>query len=195
MSDHQDATAGDERRSHARVNDDVYLEYLILTDEEYQRACDEFDVHARQHFNPVNQLQAISIRNRGVLDSIRSRDPEVADYLTSVSEQIQLLAHAIAQDQVGVPIVPNESVNLSAGGISFNTEKALEPDTAMEFTIIIVPFYVHIYTLGKVVYCRPEGATDPAYPYRVGVQFTHVHDADRDTLNKHIEEKIPDIEA
>jgi hypothetical protein len=179
----------DERRSHFRIDDDVYLEYLVLNSEDVDKAITEFQQSKGGHFNPLNQLQAIAIRQRGLLDSIRRDSPAVGAYLASIDERIQLLAHAIAQDQVGVPIVPNESVNLSAGGLSFSSEQPLEPGAAVEFSIIIAPSYIHICALGKVVYCHAEILHHDAYPFRIGIEFTHVHEADRDALLRHVEEK------
>lgn len=188
MSQHQSGWK-DERRTYFRVDDDVYLEYLILSGDEIQNAIAEFRSDTHRHFNPLNQLQAITIRNRGVLDKIRTQWPDIGAYLLSIDERIQLLAHAIAQDQVGVPIVPNETVNLSGGGLSFGSEQGLEPGTSVEFSIIIVPSYLHICALGNVVYCRHDGAADPTYPYRIGVEFSHIHDADREALLRHVQEK------
>lgn len=180
----------DERRSHYRIDDDVYLEYLVLGQDEANTAVGEFENQRETHFNPLNQLQAITIRNRSLLESIRAQWPAVGQYLSSVDERIQLLAHAIAQDQVGVPIVPNESVNLSAGGLSFASEQPLEPEALLEFSIIIVPSYLHIYALGKVVYCHAQTRTaNESYPYRIGVEFTHLHSADRDALIRHVQDK------
>lgn len=184
------AGLGDDRRHHYRIDDDVYLEYLVLGPEEAANAVGEFESQRDTHFNPLNQLQAITIRNRGLLESIRQQWPDVGQYLTCVDERIQLLAHAIAQDQVGVPIVPNESVNISAGGLSFASEQPLEPEARLEFSIIIVPSYLHIYALGKVVYCHTQVRTaDAAYPYRIGVEFTHLQSADRDALLRHVQDK------
>lgn len=177
----------EERRSHYRVNDDVYLEYLVLDTAEVANAVSEFEQESRGHFNPLNQLQAITIRQRPVLESLQAKWPEIGAYFASIDERIQLLAHAIAQDQVGVPIVPNESVNISAGGISFASEQSLDIDAVIEFSIIIVPSYLHIYALGKVVYCRKNEAREREFPLRIGVEFSHIHEADRDALIRHVQ--------
>ncbi len=178
-----------ERRNFYRINDDVYLEYLVLSDGEVETAIKEFNSQARQHFNPINQLQAITIRSSAILDKIHESSPDTAAYLRTVDERIQLLAHAIAQDQVGVPIVPNEKINLSAGGLSFFSEQPYNSGTLVEFSIIIAPSYLHISALGAVVYCRREEEHNAEYPYRVGVEFSHIHEADREALFIHIEEK------
>ncbi len=178
-----------ERRTQYRLNDDVYLEYLVLTDEDVEIAIREFNSQAQQHFNPINQLQAIAVRHCGVLDKIRTTSPDVAEYLSSIDEKIQLLAHAIAQDQVGAPIVPNERVTISTGGVSYSSEQSLAIGALVELSIIIVPSYVHISALGAVVYCHREDKTDLGYPYRIGVEFSHIHEADREALFTHINEK------
>ncbi|TPW10338.1 MAG: hypothetical protein FD130_2252 [Halothiobacillaceae bacterium] len=128
-----------ERRRFCRANDEVYLEYLVLEETEVAKAINEFNSQSQHHFNPLNQLQAITAKSQQLLGSLREQSPQTADYLQTVEERLQLLAHAIAQDQVGVPIEPNESVNLSAGGLSFSSEIALESGRVVEFSIIIAP--------------------------------------------------------
>ena len=137
-----------DRRTQFRLDDDVYLEYLILTDEDVEIAIREFNNQAHQHYNPINQLQAITVRQSGLLEKIRATSPDVAEYLSSIDVKIQLLAHAIAQDQVGSPIVPNDRVTLSAGGVSYSSEQSLATGTLVELSIIIVPSYLYIY-LGR----------------------------------------------
>lgn len=185
----KESTAEEDRRTYYRVDDDVYLEYLVLSEADIEEAIKEFKGQSPEHFNPLNQLQAISVRNRSLLERIRRNQPDIGEFLVGLEEQVQLLAHAIAQDQVGVPIVPNESVNISAGGISFCSEQSLNTGTLVEFSIIIVPAYLHISALGAVVYCRRDGQSPPDYPYRIGVEFSHMHDADRDALMRHVSTK------
>jgi len=181
-----------DRRRFCRVTDDIYLEFLALKESEVEPAIFEFNNQTHQHFNPINQLQAISARSEGMLDAIRNKTPEIAEYLSTIEERLQLLAHAVAQDQIGVPIVPNENVNISAGGLSFSCEHPLDVGSLIEFSIIIAPSYLHISALGAVVYCRRDEANDPAYPYRIGAEFSHIHDSDRDALDKHIDHKSPE---
>lgn len=178
-----------ERRRFCRVNDDIYLEYLALKESEVESAIAEFNTAERQHFNPINQIQAISSRSENLLEKIKESQPDIAEYLLTLEERLQLLTHAIAQDQVGVPIVPNENVNISAGGLSFSSEYPMETGALIEFSIIIAPTYLHISALGAVVYCRRDEGNDPTYPYRIGIEFSHLHQSDREALEQHIGSK------
>lgn len=174
-----------ERRRHERILDEVYLEYVVIDEGSVAGAIREFLDSPTGHFNPLNQLQAISIQSQAILGEIREKYPLIGDYLITVDERIQLLCHAVAQDQVGVPIAPNENISLSAGGISFTSEDELALNAVLEFSIIVIPAYLHIAALGKVVYCRPE-SPDSNRKLRIGVEFTHIHEADRHALARHI---------
>lgn len=178
-----------DRRRFCRVNDDIYLEFLVLKESEVETAIAEYNHPARRHFNPINQLQAISARSEKLLDAIGQANPALGAYLATIEERLQLLAHAVAQDQAGVPIEPNENVNISAGGLSFSSEEAIDVGTLIEFSIIIAASYLHISALGAVVYCRRNDASDAAYPYRIGVEFSHLHQSDKEALIQHIEHK------
>lgn len=177
-----------ERRRYERILDEVYLEYLVVNEDSIPDAVREFLDEPTQHFNPLNQLQAIAIRSQTILGKIREIHPLIGEYLISIDERIQLLCHAVAQDQVGVPINPNENVNLSAGGISFSSDDAIATNSVLEFSIIVIPAYLHISALGKVVYCRANN-TETEGPFRIGVEFTHIHEADRQSLSNHIAHK------
>mgnify|MGYP000524715886 CR=1 FL=1 len=174
-----------ERRRHERILDEVYLEYIVIDQDAVEGAIHEFLDSPTGHFNPLNQLQAISIQSQAILGKIREAYPLIGDYLVTIDERIQLLCHAVAQDQVGVPIAPNENISLSAGGISFTSEDEVAPNTVLEFSIIVIPAYLHIAALGKVVYCRPE-SPDSNRKRKIGVEFTHIHEADRHALERHI---------
>lgn len=191
MTTESHATDSDRRRF-CRVNDDIYLEYLALKESEVEGAIAEFNTEERRHFNPINQIQAISAHSEDLLEKLGAQQPELKEYLLTIEERLQLLTHAIAQDQVGVPIVPNESVNISAGGLSFSSEYPMETGALIEFSIIIAPSYLHISALGAVVYCRRDEANDQTYPYRIGVEFSHIHQSDREALEQHISSKQPE---
>lgn len=183
-----------DRRSFIRIHDDIYLDYLVLSEDLVESAIQEFNQQSNNHFNPINQLQAISISCQPLLEQAKQSAPELAKYLISIEERIQLLSQAIAQDQIGAPIVPNEKVSLSAGGLSFNSQLAHESGTLIEISIIIAPSYLHISALGAVVYCRREeneGEKNDNFPFRIGVEFSHIHEADRATLSRHVDKQQP----
>ncbi|NOY71399.1 MAG: PilZ domain-containing protein [Gammaproteobacteria bacterium] len=186
-------TSDIDRRSFVRINDDIYLDYLVLSEDLVESAIQEFNQQSSNHFNPINQLQALSINSQKLLEDVKKNTPELAEYLISIEERIQLLSHAIAQDQVGAPVVPNENVSLSAGGLSFNSQLAHETGTLIEISIIITPSYLHISALGAVVYCRREDDKDNPkshFPFRIGVEFSHIHDADREALARHVDIQV-----
>jgi len=185
-------TSNIDRRSFVRIHDDIYFDYLVLSEDLVESAIQEFNQQSSNHFNPINQLQAISISSQPLLEKAKQGAPELAEYLISIEERIQLLSQAIAQDQVGAPVVPNEKVSLSAGGLSFNSQLAHESGTLIEISIIIEPSYLHISALGAVVYCRREeneGEKNDKFPFRIGVEFSHIHEADRETLSRHVDKE------
>jgi len=181
-------TSNIDRRSFVRIHDDIYLDYLVLGEDLVESAIQEFNQQSNNHFNPINQLQAISMSSQPLLEKAKQSAPELAEYLVSIEERIQLLSQAIIQDQVGTPVVPNEKVSLSAGGLSFNSQLAHESGTLIEISIIITSSYLHVSALGAVVYCRrEEDEKNEKFPFRIGVEFSHIHEPDREALSCHID--------
>lgn len=180
MNQHQD-----ERREFFRIDDNIYLDYQLVTEEVYRERIAAPSAEPQQEADNVGlQLQALTAQAGTMLAQIRKRDPEVGQYLALLDRKLELIGRALIGNQIGGVLSPNVQVNLSGGGIAFHTLNCLQPDTKLELKLLLFPTHIFIHCLGRVIYCRHDGS-NTATPYRVGVEFTRISEIARDALVRH----------
>ncbi|GAB4302110.1 MAG: hypothetical protein Kow0096_23410 [Thiohalomonadaceae bacterium] len=175
---------GEERRRFFRIDDEVYLEYRLLPEEDYQRRLRQ-PAGSRQDTSALAlQLHGLTSQSSSLLAQIRKRDPEVGQYLAIIDRKVELLGRALLGSQLGHISGPNHKVNLSGNGIAFFSAEPLASDSKLELRLMLFPGHTVINTLGRVVHCNvvPGGAPQP---YRIGVEFTHLAEMGRDALVRH----------
>ena len=173
-----------ERRQFFRIDDDVYLDYETLDEENYQQRLEQ--PHELRH-DPGDiglQLQALTAQASNILSQIRKRDPEIGQYLAIVDRKVELLGRALGGSRIGGAPAPNMRANISGGGIAFHTTRPIEPAAKLELTLMLFPNNLLIHALGRVVHCHPDPA-DSAHPYRIGVEYTRISEMARDALVRH----------
>lgn len=173
-----------ERRRFFRIDDEIYLEYRPLSEEEYQQRLQQ-PPGARQDSSTLAlQLHGLTSQSSSLLAQIRKRDPEVGQYLTIIDRKLELLARALLGSQLGHINGPNHKVNLSGNGIAFFSTEQLTPDSKLELRLMLFPDHTVINCVGRVVHCTAARDEAPQ-PYRVGVEFTHLAEMARDALVRH----------
>lgn len=181
MSEHS-AEQG-ERRKFFRIDDDVYLDFRILSEEAYREQLARPEPQ-QESGNVGLQLQALTAQMGSILAQIRKRDAEVGQYLSLLDRKIELIGRALIGTQTGDELTPNMHVNLSGGGIILPSTTILPPETKLELKLLLFPTYIFIHCLGSVGYCvRQE--QDAVHPFRIGVEFTRISELARDALVRH----------
>ncbi|WP_127475467.1 PilZ domain-containing protein [Sulfurivermis fontis] len=175
---------GQERRRFFRIDDEVYLEYRQLPEEDYQQRLQQ-PAGSRQDTSALAlQLHGLTSQSSSILAQIRKRDPEVGQYLAIIDRKVELLSRALLGSQLGHISGPNHKVNLSGSGIAFYRTEPLPPESKLELRLMLFPGHTVINALGRVVHCTETGHTTPL-PYRIGVEFTQLAEVARDALVRH----------
>jgi len=81
------------------------------------------------------------------------------------------------------------NVNISASGIAFSCEEALQEGDYLLIKILLLSSMAAIMACCKVVYCKSSNPYESQYPYLVGAHFTDMQDADREMLTSYVEKK------
>ena len=83
---------------------------------------------------------------------------------------------------------PTHHISLSASGLSFHGSEELAQGATLEVKLLMFPSYVCVLAFGSVVHCRATvGGAGAAY--QIGVDFTHVREADRELIARHVTQK------
>jgi hypothetical protein len=178
-------TKDEDRRGFFRIDDEVNLSY---------KKIDEKQVHEPHHVsdNILNScslstaLETVSEESGMLLRRLDKTLPEVADYLRLIDTKINLIAQAITMQGFQVKENDIRKVNISATGIAFNCEEALEYGDYLEIKILLTSCMRVILTYGKVIHCQNSPSNDGRYPYFAGVNFINMKDEDREMLIKYV---------
>lgn len=174
-----------ERREFFRIDDDIYLDYQILSEDVYQERLGAPVQEPAQEVDNVGlQLHALTTQAGTILSQIRKRDPEVGQYLALLDRKIELISRALLGSQISGTLTPNTHANLSGGGVAFDTMNGLKADTKLELKLLLFPSHIFVHCLGRVVYCSHNDKS-MGHPYRVGVAFTRISEIARDALVRH----------
>jgi c-di-GMP-binding flagellar brake protein YcgR len=180
----QPPAATEERRRFFRIDDDVYLEYRQLDEEDYQARLKQAPDVRQDSSGLALQLHSLTAQSSSILSQIRKRDPEVGQYLAIIDRKLELLSRALLGSQLSHISGPNAPVNLSGNGIAFFSTEPLQPDSKLELRLMLFPGHTQVNTLGRVVHCNALPGDTP-HPYRIGVEFTHIAEIAREALVRH----------
>ena len=187
MVDATDVTEND--RSYFRIDDDVILEYRLLSEGEigHQRMASTLAGPSLQTL--VNYVEAARARSRGLIERIREEDESLGEYLVHLAHILELLVRHFAGAEHEDTRHVLKQVNLSGSGIAFHLDDALPVGGHLVIGITFLPSYLFIQTLGSVVRCDKTGDADAPDPYEVGVKFLSLDDTVRDLLVSHVLDK------
>lgn len=186
MSDNQHSA--DERRRYFRIDDCVRLTYRQVTAEEMAAGIRQLEEGRVDQLTLMSSLTALNGQMAIHMRRIQNRDPDVALYLKSLDQKIELLAQAlVAQDtslltQSGVP------VNLSAGGMGLDVSEPIETSAMLELKMLLLPSFTGLVTYAEVVRCEQLPASDQetGHSHRLHLEFRHLRERDQDLLIRHI---------
>jgi hypothetical protein len=81
------------------------------------------------------------------------------------------------------------NVNISASGIAFTCEDALQEGDYLLIKILLLSSMAVIMAYCKVIYCKNSNPYENQYSYLVGAQFINMQDADRELLTTYVDKK------
>ena len=178
-----------ERRRFYRIEDDIALSFRVLEGTEVDAAMRRFTGETEDTIALAATFSATSDEMRRGLEAVKRHMPEVASYLEGLNTKLDILARLLINQDIGLPSQPTHLVDLSAGGISFNAEMAVPAGSLLELKLGLFPSHVFITSLGAVVTCTPRPGAEDGQPFRLGVDFSYIREADRELLVKHVVQK------
>jgi hypothetical protein len=152
------------RRASFRIYDEVSLFYNKIDEELATEPTSEFD---NTFNNPVLTSGTERTSSR-LLSNLQKRLPGFR-----------------AQDTEHETL----NVNISASGIAFTCEDALQEGDYLLIKILLLSSMAVIMAYCKVIYCKNSNPYENQYPYLVGAQFINMQDADRELLTTYVDKK------
>ncbi len=178
-----------ERRRYFRVHDHIILEYQPLAESEREEI-----IKALRDDNPSRHLIASSFSSTSqqmqyVLRKIQEREPEIALYLQTLNEKMDLLARQLAMETTELTQRTPRRVDISAAGVCFEAAEPVEPGQLMDLKMMLFPSLDYIRAVGRVVRCAETRETPQAPGFSIAVDFDYLRDDDRELLVQHVVKK------
>ncbi len=183
---HPPCPEGRERRGFVRIDDDLVL------------SCRRVDpALAPVEIPPSNQdLNAFTLKARfvamerelrPVLHRLKERSDDLGAYLESLEQRLEMLADVLLKQEPEACALPTREVNLSAGGLSYRSPCPLEAGDLLQLRLLLGASGIGIETWARVVYCtRLDPRRAGKLPYRIGVEFLNMREADSDLIIRHV---------
>jgi len=176
--------ANQERRRHARVDDDIVLFWREVGPEEIQEAFAQQE-EPFDFFSPSAQIKLLSLETGELSQRIGQDQPVLAEYLKILERQVDILSRAIEGKQDKNEHIPTRYVNLSASGLAFTADVELPQGVLLELKILLPPTLTSIVAYGRVVDSIPNEEYEPG-SFSMGVDFIRLRDRDHEVLKRHV---------
>lgn len=175
------------RRQSVRMDDRVLLSAVRVSLDRLR----QLDEESRQGISLYSQEGLADIRMfvgaQSALAKVRDKDPDLADFLQHLDNKINLLIQREQGGRSPFDALVMQKINLSADGISFPCDREAHGGDVLEIHLVLLPAYVHIYCLGKVVSCALVGEEEHERgKFRVAVEFSLIMEEDREKIIQHI---------
>jgi len=192
VTDEQEISIEDERRRFFRIEDLVHLTFRIIDETELAYKTDLLEKGLVEQFMITSSLAAVTADMSATLRKIEVNDPDVAHYLKSLDQKIDMIGRAFMVDEVNTQDNQACAVNLSASGIAFHHENEIPVGTYLEIKMLLMPSNAGVLTYGKVI-GNDKVAGIKGTDIQVRVDFTHLREEDRDLLIRHVIRKQGDM--
>ena len=176
-----------DRRQFYRINDKISLNYRIIEfDHEHQdgsKTEEEFNEFADMR----NTLFCIDARLEDISTELTNVHPLISEMLTLLNKKITLHEHLSGINTETTQLNTAREVNLSANGVAFETDEAIENGTNLRIEMIMFPENHYVPVYARVVSCRKLKGESSAYS--IAVEYVTISDKDEERIIHHILKK------
>lgn len=177
----------DDRRRYFRIDDSIGLVLRMLDHRRVDEEIAQFDKR-RESICFMNSVEIEREQHLPQMRSIQQNHPDIAGYIGYLESRIDVLATILSERDIQ-ETVETQKVNISAQGIRFYSWQAFGADDLVELRITLMPKRKRLLLIGTVVWCVEDPKALGKNKYAVAVDFTYIHEVDREVLVKHIHEK------
>ena len=170
-----------ERREHVRIDDHLYFDFQVIFPEDH--ANDSLSQHLsasddQKYLEATQYFQQIDVDLNELSQTIAHKDPTIAHYLNLLNAKINFLSRKIMiKDEVEL-----RQVNLSLGGMAFQTNKSLKMHSPLKAVIYTKTKMIPVLVNAIVVHCDPM---DDGF-FRIAIEFQDLSDDDEQVLAQHM---------
>lgn len=171
-----------EKRQFFRIEQDVVFNFCVVSNDSviHNRAEQHFE-HS-ETLSLFSELQHIDSNSISILEEIKEESPKIAEYLDIVNRKLNLISQQVLATQASVHDVDSGRIDISQGGLAFQSEKPIGIETWLAVKLIFLPTYVGIISYAQVTRCVSQGDGS----YLIGVRFHGLTDDQSRLIAKQI---------
>jgi len=173
------------RRRFCRVEDEVILHFCQIPAQEADR-LDAPLAPSLQPFATFFHLTEQRERMRRQLQGLRTESPKIFRCINALEQRFELIEAALLTHYLDGIADMRRPVQLSAGGISFQTSVSYKAGTVLSLQLILVPALTGIATRGRVLRSLRKLTKDRDPPYLTVVEFVDIKESTRDLIARHV---------
>ncbi len=177
----------DDRRRYFRITDHVIFNYRVVQEAELEQGVMQLMSNRMGRDHIQSAMLGMETRLQDLITVIGRARPEFAEAIDLLNKKISLVERMLNADRdnidQGYLKQPSSEVNISAGGVSFQSPNPLAKDAKLELELVLLPSYTYIKAYGKVV---NTVALEGTGEHRISVDFDYIREDDREELIHHV---------
>ena len=189
--------SGAERRRDFRVQDQILLDYEIVSDVEMRGALSNIVLVDSAELNATTTLRRLETDLQDSLEALQKNDKDLARCLDLINNKINTLVSLIPSVQDIDPALKQRETrecSLSASGVAFASREALPMGTNLCLRMVVLPNYHHIVAYGEVIRVTEMHEPTDGFTHIIGVRFVHILDRYREILARRaLQREIEDL--
>lgn len=175
-----------DRRQFFRINDTISLKYRIVQNDDIEAEIRRSENEQQELSELKNAFNVIEARILSRIERLQKSEPLVADILGLFDKKLTLMQHMLMNSDDNEDIMANmQAVNLSASGMSFESNTPINEGSHLKMEMVLFPEYHYVSLYAKVVDCRKK-IDDSLYRFKVGVEFTGLSDKMQEDIVQHV---------
>ena len=170
-----------ERRQYYRIDDHVIFTYRVLKKDS---DVSELDKKGSAAFEMIELFGQMNQQMRVTLGRISEKSADIASYLKSLDNKIELLAELNLFKESQSSHGLRQKINIGAGGLSFSSNEDLKKGMFLSIDMILSTDLTCLHLTGKVVTVDTDKQDEDSH--HVSIAFSDISDVQEDNIVKHI---------
>lgn len=175
-----------DRRRYFRINDKVSLKYRVVQGVDIETEIKRAEHEQNNMADLKNAFNCIEAKIMSKMGKIEEVSPLVAEVLGLYDKKLSLIENMIMNnDDRDNSITETQNVNLSASGMSFESNTPINEGVNLKIDLVLFPEYQFIPIYACVVDCRKK-VDDNLYRFNVAVDFVGICESDQEIIMQHV---------
>ncbi|VAW80767.1 hypothetical protein MNBD_GAMMA15-155 [hydrothermal vent metagenome] len=176
----------DDRREYFRIDDEVALDYRLISDSEVDQLLGRIQSSLVDRFTAASSFAATTRQMKTVIHKVQTDTPELARCLQAIDQKLNMIAQLFVSEEIRENKQDTREVNLSAGGVAFCAQHEIPVGSLLELRMVLFPSLVGILTVSRVIHCERAKEGNAQFPWQIAVEYDHLKETDRELLVRHI---------